>query len=453
MNQWKTATQPVESHGFIRHPKGDRREFIQGIGSLILSGVAGTQVLASSAFGCGGHTETRPPLKEDLSFQGIPPEGYVRLAFNESPYGPPPTAFAAIDEMLDHPYAMESQDTHFLPGINRYPDVLNTQLTKIIARLHRVKTMNVIPCCGISELLYMCSQAFLDIGRDLVMPDATFPLLRNYAMNRGTAIILVPYTSDHHVDLSAMLDAVGPNTSLVYLANPDNPTGTVLSFSAIKDFIEAVVARNSKTIVVVDEAYMDYVNLDPLPEAIPLIRHYPVIVGRTFSKAYGMAGLRGGYAIVRKDLSLILNGFLSGYFGGEPGWRMFEGNVNRLAGAAIAAALSPTGQDFVRQVRELNAGVREALIAGLNSLGYTPLESHTSFVFALMNGDGEHLRNWLCDRKILVQSGGSFHSRYGDWIRISVGDQAEVETFLGILAGYDKTSPVSSCFNVFYKGH
>ena len=392
------------------------------------------------------------PQEGRQSDQEIPSEGYLRLAFNESPYGPPPAALTAIEEMLDRPYAMGSEDTHFLPGINRYPDALNTQLTKTIARLHKVKTVNVIPCCGISELLYMCSQAFLGTGKNLVMPDATFPLLRHYAASRGSAITLVPYTSDYHVDLAALLDAVGPDTKLVYLANPDNPTGTVLSFSEIKGFVEAVITKNSESCVVVDEAYMDYVDLDPLPEASSLVLHHPVIVGRTFSKAYGMAGLRGGYAVVQKDLSRVLNGFLSGLLGGEPGWRMFEGDVNRLAGAAIIGGLSPSGQDFVRQVREQNTMARETLIAGLRSLGYGPLESHTNFVLALMGVDGEHLRNWLCGRKVLVQTGGSFHARYSDWIRISVGDRSEVETFLEVLAGYDRTSPASPCFNVFYKG-
>jgi histidinol-phosphate/aromatic aminotransferase/cobyric acid decarboxylase-like protein len=165
-----------------------------------------------------------------------------------------------------------------------------------------------------------------------------------------------------------------------------------------------------------------------------------------------MAGLRGGYAVVQKDLSLVLNGFLSGYFGGETGWRMLEGNVNRLASAAIIGGLSSSGRNFVSRVREINVGVRENLVAGLNALGCGPLESHTNFVLTMVSADGEHLRNWLCERKILVQAGGSFHSRYREWIRISVGNQSEVATFLDALADYDRTSSTTPCANVFYKG-
>jgi histidinol-phosphate aminotransferase len=427
----------------------DRRAFIREVGSLFLR-TAAAATITSSACGCGEGPQPKP--QKWRPDEGIPAEGYIRLAFNESPYGPPPAALATVDEMLSRPYAMASQDTHFLPGINRYPDFLNTDLTTAIAGLHGVSTFNVIPCCGISELLYMCSEAFLGKGRNLIITDGTFPLLQHYASSRGADIILIPPAEDHRVDLDGILDAVRSDTSLVYLANPDNPTGTVHSFSEIKSFVEAAVNKNSQVVVLLDEAYMDYVLLDPLPEAVSLVGQYPVIVGRTFSKAYGMAGLRGGYAVAHRDLVHVLNGDASGFFGGDCGWRMFECDVNRLATAAILGSLSPSGQNFVAQVRQQNAEMRQRLSAGLRSLGYTPLESHTNFLLVKVGIEGERTRTWLCNRKILIQAAGSFHPRYGDWIRVSVGDQSEVDTLLAALRGFDPSSQSPPCFAVFYMG-
>ncbi len=429
----------------------DRRALVRGIGSLFLR-TAAAAAITSSAYGCGEGSEPTASPQNGRLDEGIPAQGYIRLAFNESPYGPPAAALAAVDEMLARPYAMTSQATHFLPGINRYPDFLNTELTQAIADLHGVSTVNVIPCCGISELLYMCSEAFLGTGRGLITTDGTFPLLQHYASSRGADVTLISPAQDYHVDLDAILAAVRPDTSLVYVANPDNPTGTIHSFSEITSFVEAVVNRNSNVVVVLDEAYMDYVLLDPLPEAVSLVGQYPVIVGRTFSKAYGMAGLRGGYAVAHKDLVHVLNGDASGFFGGDCGWRMFECDVNRLATAAILGSLSPSGQDFVAQVRQQNAEMRQWISAELRSLGYTPLESHTNFLLVKVGVDGERMRRWLCNRNILVQAAGSFHPRYGDWIRVSIGDRSELDALLAALGDFDPSSQPPPCFPVFYMG-
>jgi histidinol-phosphate aminotransferase len=429
-----------------------RRALIREVGSLFLRTAAAATVI-SSACGCGGPSPPRALPQNGGPDEGIPAEGYIRLAFNESPYGPPPAALAAVDEMLSRPYAMVSPETHFLPGINRYPDFLNTEVREAVAGLHGVSSAsNVIACCGISELLYMCSEAFLGTGRNLIITDGTFPLLQYYASRRGADITLIPPAQDYHVDLDRILDAVRSDTSLVYVANPDNPTGTIHSLSDIKSFVEAAVNKNSQVVVLLDEAYVDYVLLDPLPEAVSLVGQYPVIVGRTFSKAYGMAGLRAGYAVAHEDLVRVLNGDEGGFFGGSPGWRMFEADVNRLASAAVLGGLSPSGQDFVAQVRQQNVEMRQLLSEGLRSLGYTPLESHTNFLLVKVGTDGERMRQWLCHRNILVQSAGSFHPRYREWLRVSVGDRSEIEALLAALEGFDPSSQSPPCFAVFYMG-
>jgi len=414
---------------------------------------AASVAVTAAAFGCGGDSSRREPQEPGTGPDpGIPPEGYVRLAFNESPFGPPPTALPAIEELLNRPYAMESPETPFLPGINRYPDFLNTLLTKAIARRHSLSTRYVVPCCGISELLYMSSQAFLGPGRHLLLSEGSFPLLAYYAEQKGREVRRVSRGSAHTADLEALLDAISSGTGLVYIANPDNPSGSLLSIADLELFASEAYRKNPETVVLIDEAYMEYVLQDPPPEAIRLVFQYPVLVGRTFSKAWGMAGLRAGYAVGNEDLILVLNGFLSGYLGGDVGWRMFEGNVNRIAGAAAEASLTEEGFTFLTSVREQNALLRAYLAESLVGLGFEPLPSEGNFLLVPVGSDGENLRRWLCSRRILVQAGASFHPRYLESIRVSVGTQQELDAFLDALSGYDPSLSHPSCFRVFYHG-
>ena len=415
---------------------------------------AGAAFVTAAAFGCGSGDASRPEPQEPATTPdpGIPPEGYTRLAFNESPFGPPPAALPAVEELLNRPYAMDSPATPFLPGINRYPDFLNTLLTKALARRHSLSTRYVVPCCGISELLYMSSQTFLGPGRHLILSEGSFPLPAYYAEQRGREVRKIPLTNGHVADLEAMLDAIGDRTGLVYLANPDNPTGSLVRLADLEQFVAEAYRKNPETVVLIDEAYMEYVLQDPPAEAIRLVFQYPVLVGRTFSKAWGMAGLRVGYVVGNEDLILILNGFLSGYLGGDPGWRMFEGNVNRIAAAAVEASLTEEGLSFVESVREQNALLRTYLADSLVGLGFGPLPSEGNFLLVPVGSDGENLRRWLSSRKILVQAGGPFHPNYRDWIRVSVGTQPELDAFLDALSGYDPSLSHPSCFRVFYHG-
>lgn len=431
----------------------DRRDFIKGLASF-LGRTQATLLVTAAAFGCGGGQRTGGSTSGALFPEETGLEGYVRLAFNESPYGPAPEAVAAIDEMLSRPYGIEAADTHFLPGINRYPDFLNTQLTETLARFLGLRAVQIIPCCGVSELLYMCSQAFLGTSRTLLMTEGTFPLLRHYAVQKGAEITFVPPAQGLLANLDAMLEAVDSRTGIVYLANPDNPTGTMHALSAVEGFVDAVSRKNPNAVIVIDEAYVDYATEDEPPlGATPLVWHYPVVVGRTFSKAYGLAGLRAGYAVCREDISGVLNGFLSGYLGGDPGWRMFEGNVNRIAAAAVIGSLSPGGQAFLRDVRGLNSRMRRFLVGELLAMGYEPLESCTNFLLVRTGTDGRLLRDWLCSKKILVQAGASFHPRYADAIRVSIGDQWELERMLEALRDFHPgaQSPVR-CTDAFFMG-
>jgi len=412
---------------------------------------AGAALISAASFGCGSK-DSKSSSHQGPDDQGVPAEGYVRLAFNESPFGPSQAAHAAMDEMLSRPYAIDSPDTHFLPGINRYPDFLNVELIDLFARRHGISSRFVFPTCGISEICYMCSQAFIGPQKRLLMPEVTFDLQAHYAEKMGCEVRRVPMTSQHAVDLDGLLNQVDTDTGLVYIANPNNPTGSLIPFEDLKAFVREVHRRSEDTVVFIDEAYMEYVQEDPLPEAVPLVRSFPVLVGRTLSKAFGLAGLRVGYVVGHEDLILLLNGFLGGYLGGDMGWRMFEGNVNRMATAASQGSLTSKGLAHIDSVREQNAALREHLAQELDRLGYMPLPSHTNFLLVSVGSDGENLRRHLCARKVLVQAGGSFHPDYRNWVRVSVGDQDEVDALLAALKGYDPSVTYPSCFPVYYHG-
>ena len=404
---------------------------------------AGSVLLASAAFGCSnGDGQDAPPAERPN----------VRLAFNESPFGPPPSAHDAMEEMLARPYAMVSPDPEFLPGINRYPGFLNALPTDWVAARHKISTRYVIVCCGISELLYMCSQAFLGPGKHLLMPELTYLLPEHYALEKGVEVRKAPMDGRHGIDLNALLEAIGPQTGLVYLANPNNPTGSLLLFDELENFVRQAVRKSGDTVILIDEAYMDYVLETPLPEAARLVKRFPILVGRTFSKAFGMAGLRAGYTIGNADLVIELNGFLSGYLGGDPGWRQFEGDVNRMAVAAMRAGLTDDGLAFVADVRTQNALLRDRLALGLQGVGYDPLPSHANFLLVRTGSDGENLRRYLCSRNILVQAGGSFHPDYQNWIRVSVGNHKEIDLFLEALNAYAPSTAYPPCAEVFYHG-
>jgi len=437
--------------GNVDQTSDKERLIQQELPSSLFPRVAEIGLISAAAFGCGS-SDSHSSSIQGSGIGEIPAEGYIRLAFNESPFGPPQAVYAYLEEMLNRPYAIESPDTKFLPGINRYPDFLNVELTELFARRHNVPSRHVIPTCGISEICYMCSQAFLGPQKRLLMPEVTFPLLSHYAGRKGCEVRKVSLNDQHGVDLDALLDEVDRETGMVYIANPNNPTGSLLPYADLEVFARQVFRKSRDTVIFIDEAYMEYVLEDPLPEAVPLVRSFPVLVGRTFSKAFGLAGLRVGYVVGNDYLVLILNGFLGGFLGGDMGWRMLEGNVNRMATAAAQGSLTVEGLSHIDFVKRQNAVLRSYLAEELNRLGYPSLPSHGNFLLVFVGSDGENLRRYLCARKILVQAGGSFHPDYRDWVRVSVGNQAETEAFLDALSGYEPSRSHPSCFPVYYQG-
>jgi len=213
------------------------------------------------------------------------PDGPILLNSNENAYGPFPSVLA-----MSNPFQ----------GVNRYPDHHSDVITERLAALHKVPEDCVATGCGSTEILRMAANAFLGPGRKLIMAAPTFEAIDHYAHVVHATVIKVPLAANFSHDLGAMLRAAGPDTGLVYICNPNNPTANLTPRRDLEDFISKL-PRN--TFVLVDEAYHDFVgaNSDYVSFLERPLDDSRVIVARTFSKIYGLAGMRMGYAIAAKQ--------------------------------------------------------------------------------------------------------------------------------------------------------
>jgi histidinol-phosphate aminotransferase len=314
----------------------------------------------------------------------------VRLCSNESPLGPSPKALAAYRAAAD--------------SLCCYPDGGSPGLCAGLARHHKLSPESVLVGSGSDELIRMVCEAFLDPEDEVIVSQHGFVRFRQQAAMTGTRIIEIPMSDWTH-DLETMARAANPRTKILFVANPNNPTGTYSTASELRDFLQAVPAT---ALVVVDEAFYDFaVENDDYPRTAPeLVRRHPnLLVLRTFSQAYGLAGLRVGYAL------------------GDPevlGWLdriRLPFNVNLPAQRACLAALSD--QAFLARSVAATLKCRERLAASLRELGFGVLDSATSFLFVHSRVRGRALSRALFKRGIVIHP----LDEYGlaDHVRISVG--------------------------------
>jgi histidinol-phosphate aminotransferase len=324
------------------------------------------------------------------------PTGAILLNSNENPYGPPPKALEAA-----------ARATH---DGNRYPDALEDEMRAAIARHHGVPVERVVLGCGSSEILRMADAAFTGPTRNVVAAEPTFEAVLNYARALHTNAVKVPLTADFRHDLVKMAAACGEGTGLVYVCNPNNPTGTIVSLDAL----EAFAARVPKeTTILVDEAYHHFVEDASYGTACGLIAKFPnVVVARTFSKIYGMAGLRLGYAIGTEERIAELAKFAA--------WN----NTNAAVLSAGIACLADS--DLVAKQRKLLNDTRRWLVGALRAEGRRVMPSETNFVMVEVGKDVGPLIDRFRERKILV--GRKFPS-FGTWLRVSIGTPDETRAF------------------------
>ncbi len=325
----------------------------------------------------------------------------VLLNSNENPYGPSPRALEAAEAVGTI--------------ANRYPDALEEDVRQAIAAHHRVPVARVVLGCGSSEILQMADLAFSGPDRKVVVAEPTFEAVLAYAKAEHAGAIKVPLTSDFRHDLSAMAAACGPGIGLVYVCNPNNPTGTIVTGDEMAAFASKVPRT---TTILVDEAYHHFVEDARYRSACELIDRFPnVVVARTFSKIYGMAGLRLGYAVGSEEKIAQLANFAS--------WS----NANAAVLSAALASLSDP--ELVLRQRKLLNDTRRWLVSELDRQGRRTIPSETNFVMIHLGRDVAPVIEAFRGKKILV--GRKFPSM-PDWLRVTVGKPEETRAFAAALA-------------------
>jgi histidinol-phosphate aminotransferase len=332
----------------------------------------------------------------------------VELGSNESPYGPSAAVRSAI---LDN-----------LHMLHRYPDPLGGDLKCALAAKHGVGVEQLMLGNGSHELLMQLAQVFAGPGTDIVFPRYGFAVFALATQASGARMrIAEPLPRDAAMpfghDLEALLDAITPDTRLLYLANPNNPTGTWFGADALADFVARVPGE---VIVVIDEAYAEMADAADgrYASALGLLDAHPnLVVTRTFSKAYGLAGLRVGYLVATPGLVAVMERLRESF------------NVNGLALAACEAALSDTAH--LDWVCARNAEQRDALSAALRTRGLEVFPSQTNFVLTGFGRDVTAIEAALIERGVVLRP----MAGYGlpDCLRITVGNPGENRRLLAAL--------------------
>jgi histidinol-phosphate aminotransferase len=328
------------------------------------------------------------------------PLGLVRLNFNENPYGPSPKARAALAECGSIS--------------NRYPDAAYRLLLNMLAQKYNLKPENIILGCGSTEILRAADDAFLDPTRNVVAAAPTFEAVLDYARVLHSNAVLVPLTSDHRHDLQKMAAACTSKTGVAYVCNPNNPTGTIVTRDEFASFVHAVPPT---TLIIVDEAYYDFADDPRYASALEFIPAHPnVIVARTFSKIYGMAGMRLGYALgAPEPLSRLAQ-------------QLLQDNGN--AAVLQAALASLADNDHVATCRAQLNGTRDWLCAELTKDLHPFIPSQTNFVMLDLGSDVKPIIEEFRARDILV---GRAFTAMPNFLRVTIGTQPETEAFLAAL--------------------
>ena len=323
----------------------------------------------------------------------------IKLASNENPYGVSPKALTAMEAALCR--------------LNKYPDGAGYTFRAALAAHFHVDMDQVAIGNGADDLIQELSMAYLEDGDEVVVSRSSFPMYDIYASAMRARLVKTPLMDDLGIDLEAMADAITDRTKLVYVCNPNNPTGKIVSADDVDAFIQRVPEN---VLVVLDEAYFEMVDSADYPESLRYVREgrTNVFVMRTFSKVYGLAGIRVGYGFAHPDI-------ISTMLRIKPPF-----NVNVLAQAAGIAALTDT--EFVTKSVEGNKVGRQYLARGFNRLNLSHAESHTNFVLVNIGPSAPAVQQQLLERGIIVRPCVNYD--LPEYLRVSIGTMDQNKRFI-----------------------
>ena len=333
-------------------------------------------------------------VKRELKLSSV-----IKLASNENALGPSPKALAALKQAT--------------ATLHRYPESTCPVLRAKVAKKLRVDPSSLIFGNGSDEIIVLALRAFVDPGDEVVVATPTFLIYELQANACGASVTTVPL-KNYRYDLAAMKAAVTPHTKLVFIANPDNPTGTYVTKRELNAFLRDL---SSDTIVFMDEAYYEFVDASDYPQTLGYVKDRPIIVTRSFSKAYGLAGLRVGYGVAQPSLIAAMEAVREPF------------NVNSLAQAAAAAALDDTA--FLSKTRRLVQDGRRYLTNELDRLKLRHIPSVTNFILMEIGPRASDIARALLSRGIIVREMSAWN--LSQCIRVTIGTMTENRRFISAL--------------------
>ena len=337
------------------------------------------------------------PITQLAREMGIPVERIVKLASNENPLGISPKAKLAIEKAV--------------ASLERYPD--DFELKAAVAEHTGMGRERIVLGNGSNDLLDILARVFLAPGRSAVYAQYAFAVYPLATISAGGEPIAVPALNFGH-DLDAMRAAIRPDTRLVWMANPNNPTGTFIPYPVLKAFLQSLP---KEVVVVLDEAYNEYIPAAEHVDTTPWVNEFPnLVLTRTFSKIYGLAGLRVGYALASAEVADLMNRIRQPF------------NCNNLALAAATAALGD--HEFLARSHDSNRVGMAQIVDGVKRLGLDHIPSLGNFV-CIKPGDAAAVNQKLLKQGVIVRP----IAGYGlpDWLRVTIGNEVENQRFLEAL--------------------
>ena len=337
------------------------------------------------------------PITQLAREMGLPVERIVKLASNENPLGMSPKAKVALEKAIG--------------TLERYPD--DFDLKNAVANHCGLDMDRVVLGNGSNDVLDLIARVFLAPGRSSVFSQHAFAVYPLASLSAGAELICVPAKDFGH-DLDAMKNAIRSDTRLIWIANPNNPTGTFLSYSQLKAFLQAIP---KDAVVVLDEAYNEYILASERLDTTAWLAEFPnLVITRTFSKIYGLAGLRIGYALASAEIADLMNRVRQPF------------NCNNLALAAATAALDD--HEFVATSYALNRAGMEQILVGLQRFGFVHIPSHGNFL-TFKVGDAASVNQKLLKQGVIVRPVAGYGMP--EWLRVTIGTELDNQRFLEAL--------------------
>ncbi|MCX7885575.1 MAG: histidinol-phosphate transaminase [Caloramator sp.] len=331
-------------------------------------------------------------VKRELGLDDI-----IKLASNENPLGCSPKVQEAIKNLSDK--------------VNLYPDASNYELKKSIAQNLGVKIENVFCSTGSDSLIRTICSLFVDSNDETIMGDVSFQRYEDSTVLMGGKAVKIPMINNA-LDVKAMVNAINERTRIIWFCTPNNPTGTIITKDELYSILD-LIPRD--VIIVMDEAYYEYVTDENYPQTIPLLEKYEnMIILRTFSKAYGLAGLRCGYGVANEEIARYINTVVGPF------------DTNLIAQKAAIAALED--KEFLSKVIDENSRGREYLYKEYKRLGLEYIESQANFIMVNTKKDDKEIFNELLKRGIIVRPGYLFGMN--GWLRVSIGTMEQNERYI-----------------------